>query len=1419
MRKQKIVAIGVCGLYVTSLAVASMFVGYAWENPVSGNWSAAALWAPDGVPDGPGNSAVIGATGSGYTVTLSQNVTDLDSLSVTSANATLSSTNRVLSADDILLSAGTTVLNNSAWTGSNSFANAATLQLFGNSTLAGPFQNTGTLTANASNTHAVMTMSNGVQNNGIFNITNAGGGYTIQLSVNGGSLNNLSGGQLAFQAGSGGTRILDGQLLNSGTVTVDGFTRLGRNGVTHVNSGTFTISAGDTLLLDQGGSSFDQSGGTLNVNGAFSISAGTFVFSGGTVNGRPLVQNASLTFPNGTTGVGEVAMVGTSLLTGGPNPNQAVFTSGSGTNTVTTATGSLTNNGVIELSSAGGGYSNTLTLASGTITNNGTLRTIPGSGGTKALQSNLVNNGTLDLGGSTAFNKNGGVYTNNGVVNITAGTSMNSLSQTFNQDEGEINVTGSFTVDANTFNFNGGDITGIPFMYNTVLNTTSSGSGTINLLGNSTITGTVGVNKGVNVFASGLNTNVTSPSGFVNAGTMTMNTAGGGYVSSVSVTSGVFLNSGTLSSLPGTGGFRTIAGDFTNTGTFNVSSPTVFSKTNGVYNNSGGTINLTSSLSYSGGSQVFNLNGGVINGGNNFSQSNATFNLNGGTFNGTGTITNGTLNITGSGTGLAAFRMRGTSTLTGNVKPLQTIYSSGSDANASLGSPVSYENAGALIMDSSGGGYTSTLSLTTGTLLNSGSLTCNPGAGGARTISAELNNTGSININAGTTLSKTDALHRSTGLVALTGPFTVSGANQTFTQNGGTVTGGDLFAINSARYVFNGGTVSGKPRITSGTLEVGPSSTGAGQFFVSGLSNLVGDIKPAQTVHLQGKDANATIISSNGFTNQGTLLLDSSGGGYAVSQSVITGSLTNSGTFSVNPGSGGPRTLTASLVNQGTVNINYPTTFNKPSGLHINSGGTFNVNTTLAVSGGNPTFRQTGGTLAAGTSFSLFGGTFEFLGGTITGQPYLRTSTLSVGPTATIPATIIVGGNSTLVSNLVFGNDIVVQGNDTDSSASFTSATGFSNAGTIRLESAGGGYNSQMVITSGTLLQQPSGKLVLNPGAGGARTATATLNNNGLVEFNAAGSVGRTGAAHTNGGTLRVAGNQTGTIVGTSFTVSGSGRVEGQGTLTIPGFSNGGTVAPGLPVGKLTVNGTHTQTATGSVAVDLGGNVQGGDYDWYAVSGTASVNGTLQVRLVNGFDPPSNTEFTVMTASSLTGAFSTLDLVDFPPNKSAEIVYTANSVKVRIKDGTQLNADSYLITIGEELTGGLTSLHSSDNNRLSMFPDPFTLVTQVEITATAPTNTLASFRITLEASVARTGMAQVLETFNYSTNSWVVLRGIVGTSNDSVISPTVGVNASNYVGPANIMKMRVTWSPINDEDPVQDGWPQNIDVAGWTLAL
>ena len=390
--------------------------------------------------------------------------------------------------------------------------------------------------------------------------------------------------------------------------------------------------------------------------------------------------------------------------------------------------------------------------------------------------------------------------------------------------------------------------------------------------------------------------------------------------------------------------------------------------------------------------------------------------------------------------------------------------------------------------------------------------------------------------------------------------------------NNGSLSGdGTLTVENGGSFVLNGGAVS-NDLILKGELTVYGASSIEGAF--------ISDV--GSTVAIQAiSGLSATLTSESGFTNAGSVTLESTHGSYTTSL-VTNGTLINAagGDITVNAANGGGRIINADLINQGTVNLNYGTSLPKS----VTNEGTFNVasGVTLGIAGVGHTFQQKGGSLGiSGEMQFTASAVLDYDGGTITGTPLLRDSTLDAAPGVNaISATF--WGNSTLQGDVPQGSSALVQA-ISGLSATLTSANGFTNAGTMALESTHGSYTSSLVVTNGTLTNAPAGEINVNVAGGGGRVINGAILNQGTVNVDYGASF------------LRPIANQ--------------GSFNMAANTTLAPLFNTGTVSIGADaVASLSGSGATMRQAAGSITIDGSLRLSAGavlDYDGGTITGTS----------------------------------------------------------------------------------------------------------------------------------------------------------------------------------------------------------------------
>jgi hypothetical protein len=108
-----------------------------------------------------------------------------------------------------------------------------------------------------------------------------------------------------------------------------------------------------------------------------------------------------------------------------------------------------------------------------------------------------------------------------------------------------------------------------------------------------------------------------------------------------------------------------------------------------------------------------------------------------------------------------------------------------------------------------------------------------------------------------------------------------------------------------------------------------------------------------------------------------------------------------------------------------------------------------------------------------------------------------------------------------------------------------------------------------------------------------------------------------------------------GPVVLNGGALTGNGIIEGDLT------NNGALITPGNSPGTIGVAGSFTQTANGSLFLEIGGtNPYAQEFDQLKVGGTAQLGGALSVRTINGFTPESDDRLVPLSFAAVSGEFA-----------------------------------------------------------------------------------------------------------------------------------------------------------------------------------
>ncbi len=207
-------------------------------------------------------------------------------------------------------------------------------------------------------------------------------------------------------------------------------------------------------------------------------------------------------------------------------------------------------------------------------------------------------------------------------------------------------------------------------------------------------------------------------------------------------------------------------------------------------------------------------------------------------------------------------------------------------------------------------------------------------------------------------------------------------------------------------------------------------------------------------------------------------------------------------------------------------------------------------------------------------------------------------------------------------------------------------ANGSGSTGVANVAGAGSKW-----IDTGDLYVGNAGIGTLNVSAGGqVSNSTGYIGNQS--DSTGMASVDGADSMWTNNGNLYVGNAGTGTLYVTNFgtvTVGGQlvvgalGEVHGDGYID-GNLSNGGLVSPGNSPGALHVAGNYAQSNAGKLQIELAGTTPGSQYDQLLISGSATLDGTLQASLLGGFAPHEGDSFNVLDFASRTRQFSSVNL-------------------------------------------------------------------------------------------------------------------------------------------------------------------------------
>ncbi|HEV2489791.1 MAG TPA: hypothetical protein VGT03_08280 [Candidatus Acidoferrales bacterium] len=549
---------------------------------------------------------------------------------------------------------------------------------------------------------------------------------------------------------------------------------------------------------------------------------------------------------------------------------------------------------------------------------------------------------------------------------------------------------------------------------------------------------------------------------------------------------------------------------------------------------------------------------------------------------------------------------------------------------------------------------------------------------------SSITNNGTINISNGNglriggstvTLSGTGTINLQTSNVSIVyaGGGINTFVNQQTINGQGSIGSGTLTLENQGTMNATGGTLTVQPSasgmINTGTLE---ASSGATLVLVDGipspLTNTGGTISALNggVITISGP-----IITGGVLKTTGTGVMETPGGG---GNPMLSG-LTNSGVFNIL--SAGSATLKGTITNTGTIQV-----LSTGGGTDLFISGPVTLNGTGSVmmsnNGGNSILPLAGsGSLTSHSTIEGSGNielAFTNLGSVIANQSVPLVIFSSISSSTNVfrnSGTLTVNPGSTLQIMGVFKN--------LSSGGTLTGGT-YKVSGILQLPGDITTNAAKLTLTgTASQIQDASAanalsKLAANAASGGI-TLASNQNFTTSVAFSNAGMVKvPTGSTFTSASYTQTAG--TTTLGGTLTTSPPSGAIAinggsvfgGGGTLAAD-VSSGGTITPAASstaTGKLIVNGTYTQNSTGALDIRIASALKSSQI---VVSGAATLGGTLNISRPTSFIPAMNAKFKILTCSSRTNMFSTVNGAGINTTEHFQVQYNLGDVTLVVMPG------------------------------------------------------------------------------------------------------------------------------------------------------
>ena len=282
--------------------------------------------------------------------------------------------------------------------------------------------------------------------------------------------------------------------------------------------------------------------------------------------------------------------------------------------------------------------------------------------------------------------------------------------------------------------------------------------------------------------------------------------------------------------------------------------------------------------------------------------------------------------------------------------------------------------------------------------------------------------------------------------------------------------------------------------------------------------------------------------------------------------------------------------------------------------------------------------------MVASTGMTTIGGTYTLAGPlianggkvsftipiTVSDNITVTNGDLEFNAATTVSADVELAGNGDFIANA----SVPVSGSFMQSSSSTLDGTG-----TVTVA---GKYTWQSGTQQGSGETIADGGIDITPGTHYLRERTLTINDmstwtGGTINLYLGALIDNNDSFDIQTDADMVRAQAPNSMLNNDGTITKSFSGDGDSVTKIAAdFTNSGNFS--VASGSVSFPQTFTQTSDGTLFVDIAN----GDFDSFAVTQGATLDGNLNINLTGGYQPPVSTTFEIMTCNTCDGAFATI---------------------------------------------------------------------------------------------------------------------------------------------------------------------------------